>query len=179
MNYYISDMHWGQEDVIGYDNRPFANANECYTYMRKVWNQTVQPEDHVYIVGDCLSRQISDIRAYLGGLNGRLHLVVGNHDINLVKHTDLFCYFDEVAPIIEVTDGEYTVVMCHYPMLCWPHKNNKSCIHIFGHVHKNYIEETKYINHNGIAYNAGCMINGYRPVTLQELSENFARFITD
>ncbi len=177
MNFYISDMHWGQEDTIAYDQRPFKNAAECYLFMREQWNQTVTPADHVYIIGDCLSAQVDNIGDYLEGLNGHLHLVIGNHDTHLVNHKDAYKYFDHMEQILEITDGEHIVVMCHYPMACWLHKNNEKCIHVFGHLHKNAAADVQYINRSGTACNAGCMINHYKPVTIQELLENNAVFL--
>ena len=35
MNYYISDLHFGHENCIKFDNRPFANADEMYVFVRK------------------------------------------------------------------------------------------------------------------------------------------------
>jgi calcineurin-like phosphoesterase family protein len=179
MNYYISDMHWGQSDVLATDPRPFATADDCYYYMLQQWNQVVKPEDHVYIIGDCLSDQVDNIGDYLSPLNGHLHLVIGNHDHNLINHPDAAQYFEDMGQIVEIMDGDHIVVMCHFPMLCWSHKNHPECVHVFGHVHRNIPEQIRYINRDGTAYNAGCMINNYRPVTIRELAENNASLKND
>ena len=44
--------------------------------------------------------------------------------------------------------------------------------HIYGHIH-NALNDTYYIMKNrDLAFNAGCMINNYVPVTLNELIQN-------
>lgn len=52
MNYYIADMHLGHQNVIALDNRPFKNADEMDWELIRRWNQQVNENDHVYIVGD-------------------------------------------------------------------------------------------------------------------------------
>lgn len=36
MNYYISDLHIGHENILRFDNRPFADVNEMNTARRTV-----------------------------------------------------------------------------------------------------------------------------------------------
>jgi calcineurin-like phosphoesterase family protein len=52
MNYYISDLHFGHENVIHFDKRPFADVKEMDTVMIAHWNKCVKLDDHVFIVGD-------------------------------------------------------------------------------------------------------------------------------
>lgn len=173
MNYYISDMHWGEESVIEYDKRPFSNADECYRIMKERWNQIVTEDDHVYVVGDCIYEDEKNISQYLDGLNGHLHLIIGNNDVNLIKNPMIKHYFEEVNILQKIVDENGNIiVLCHYPIACWEDKNKENCIHIYGHVHKDGKEEYEFMNINGRAYNAGCMVNGYVPVTLEEIISN-------
>ena len=52
MNFYISDLHIGYENVIRFDNRPFANADEMNDTIFSNWNSRVTRDDTVYILGD-------------------------------------------------------------------------------------------------------------------------------
>lgn len=52
MNLYIGDLHFGHENVIRFDDRPFANVREMDSAMIRLWNQRVAKEDDVYILGD-------------------------------------------------------------------------------------------------------------------------------
>ena len=55
MNLYISDLHFGHKNVIGFDHRPFIDTDEMDHCLIKLWNTRVQPDDHVYVVGDFAS----------------------------------------------------------------------------------------------------------------------------
>lgn len=52
MNYYIADLHLGHANVIGYDNRPFADVSEMDEALIRNWNNTVTAMDTVYVLGD-------------------------------------------------------------------------------------------------------------------------------
>lgn len=45
MNFYISDLHIGHENVIRFDNRPFANADEMNDTIFSNWNSSVTRGD--------------------------------------------------------------------------------------------------------------------------------------
>lgn len=49
MNFYISDLHIGHENVIRFDNRPFANADEMNDTIFSNWNSRVTRDDTVFI----------------------------------------------------------------------------------------------------------------------------------
>lgn len=43
MNYYISDLHIGHENILRFDNRPFADVNEMNKQAhRKLERQSMQ-----------------------------------------------------------------------------------------------------------------------------------------
>lgn len=52
MNYYIADTHFGHENVILLDSRPFVTVDEMDREMIERWNEKVQDADDVYILGD-------------------------------------------------------------------------------------------------------------------------------
>ena len=52
MNYYISDLHIGHENILRFDNRPFADVNEMNNKLIENWNARVCSDDTVYILGD-------------------------------------------------------------------------------------------------------------------------------
>lgn len=51
-NYYISDLHIGHENILRFDNRPFADLNEMHNAIVTRWNSVVTGNDTVYILGD-------------------------------------------------------------------------------------------------------------------------------
>ena len=50
--FYISDCHFGHNNVIQYDKRPFASVDEMDEIMIENWKKRVKEEDEVYIIGD-------------------------------------------------------------------------------------------------------------------------------
>lgn len=74
MKYFISDLHIGDKNILTYEHRPFANLDEMKKYIVTNWNETIKPDDEVYLLGD-----IGDI-SVLNELNGHIIIVCGNHD---------------------------------------------------------------------------------------------------
>ena len=56
MNLYTSDLHFGHENVIRFDDRPFSDIEEMDRTLIEMWNARVRDEDTVYIVGDVCFR---------------------------------------------------------------------------------------------------------------------------
>lgn len=78
--WFTSDLHFGHANIIEYCNRPFDSVWEMNEWMVDAWNETVQPGDDVWVVGDVAMGNITRSLTYVSRLQGRLHLVVGNHD---------------------------------------------------------------------------------------------------
>lgn len=190
MNRYISDMHLGHANVLRFDHRPFADVEEMERYMMNKWQDTVQKDDDVWILGDFAYHDKKNPVEYLRQLPGHKHLIIGNHDEALLKNAAAMRYFESVdmlTKIVDTLDGEKRqVILCHYPIYEWD-GYHRGTLHVYGHVHNSSghtkEDETQLpdIPHlfaaRGNAFNAGCMINGYAPVTLRELRENNQRFL--
>lgn len=52
--FYISDLHFGHQNVLKFDHRPYANTEEMDRDMIRKWNDRVGKDDDVYVVGDFL-----------------------------------------------------------------------------------------------------------------------------
>lgn len=181
MNLYTSDLHFGHEKVIELDERPFADVEEMEKVMIENWNRKVRDTDTVYILGDVCLKGSKDPAWYLDQLAGHKCLIIGNHDSELLKNAKAMRYFDRVGNIVFVKDqlpkqGQVSICLCHYPMASW-RKKMYGAWHIYGHIHnKNFDGAHDIMRRVEHALNAGCMINGYEPVTFEELIENNRRF---
>ena len=176
MNYYISDLHFGHANVIRHDNRPFADVKEMDRIMMERWNEAVGEDDDVYVVGDFCYRSGHAPEWYLAQLKGRKHLVVGNHDWRTLENEKAMSMFASVCDMEQIEDGGRRIVLCHYPLAEW-NGFFRGVWHIYGHIHVKpdnlALGFMRTLDH---ALNAGAPINGYRPVTFDELLENNRRF---
>lgn len=101
-------------------------------------------------------------------------MITGNHDMKTLEDEDAMSFFESVEKLGYVKDNGRDVVMCHYPMAEWNgcrRKKNPS-YHVYSHIHNRENEIHKFMRKQENALNAGCMINGYAPCTLDELEEN-------
>lgn len=168
MNYYISDTHFGHVSVLNFDNRPFASVEENDRVLMENWNARVTDKDDIYIVGDFAYRNEKPEEWYLSRLKGKKHLIIGNHDKKLLANESAMKYFESVEKMMHVTDGGHQICLCHYPMAEW-FGFYKGHHHIFGHIHNHEDETAKFMRTRERAFNAGCMLYGYMPVTFAEL----------
>ena len=176
MIYYTADLHLGHANVIRHCGRPFQDADEMDAALIANWNQRVHRNDTVYIVGDFLFRARRPAGEYLAELKGKKHLIIGNHDKYWMKKVDPGKWFESVTPMLFVSDHDAAAVLCHYPMMSWPGMNMGSYM-IYGHIHNSTNADFwPLIAGRDQMLNAGVDINGFTPVTLEELVANNRRF---
>lgn len=84
MTFFTSDQHFGHFNIIRLCSRPFGTVEEMDEALLSKWNAKVKADDIVYILGDLFFRA-AKIEPILKALNGRKHLIVGNHDHTWMK----------------------------------------------------------------------------------------------
>ena len=133
---YIADLHFDDESILAYDNRPFDTVAEMNEAMIRNWNRVVAETDLTWILGDFCGGSAARWAELLSKLQGRKSLIIGNHDdCEAVKQgSDLF---EEIAEYREIRDGDRQVVLCHYPIVSF-HDHYFSWVHFYGHVHSSY-----------------------------------------
>lgn len=176
--FFISDLHFGHENIIKYDHRPFNSVNEMDDTMISNWNSTVTEEDTVYILGDFSWRNAKETAEILEKLKGKKNLIIGNHDTKFVNDKKCRKEFIEICNYKEITVDKTKIVLSHYPIMFW--KDQWTGVpHLYGHVHMTqdydlllkFIAETRKTGNPCNMYNVGCMtpwIN-YIPRTLSQI----------
>ena len=175
MNLYIGDLHFGHKNVIFFDHRPFSDSEEMDSVLIALWNGRVHKDDHVYIIGDVCYRNKQPEEWYLRQLKGHKHLIIGNHDYQLLQNEKAMSYFESVDDMLFMSDKGNQVQLCHYPIAEWNHFHNGSYL-IYGHIHNRTDDAFQYMKNLEHALNAGCMINNYTPASLNELIRNNQTF---
>ncbi len=133
-NYFVtSDTHFGHRGIITHSQRPFANIDEMDEFLVKQWNDRVGPNDVIWHLGDFSFRKQGETLGLLYRLDGRKHLIKGNHDrlsqeVKKCFHSVLEYSEQKINP-----DGE-KIVLCHYPFDTW-NKSHYGRWHLHGHSH--------------------------------------------
>ena len=132
-----SDPHFYHQNICVFTNsdggklRPWDDAEKMTEEMIAWYNELVDDEDRVYILGD-VAFSAEKIRQSVGRMKGRKVLVPGNHEPpKMRKYFDLF---DDVRGYI-VKKG---FVMSHMPI----HVGSLSRwqLNIHGHTHNNTVK---------------------------------------
>jgi calcineurin-like phosphoesterase family protein len=136
--FFIGDPHFFDENIIKYENRPFNSVEEMNTEMILNWNKVVKPDDIIYVNGDffdfnnCTGPEATDI---INKLNGKIILIVGNHDR---EYTDFF--EEHLYKVIDypIILDEFWIVS-HEPLYI---NENMPYANIFAHIHNNPMYKT-------------------------------------
>ena len=107
------------------------------------WNEIVNPEDTVYILGDVAFMSGSDAARIVNRLNGVKILIEGNHDRKTLMDVNFRNAFAEVHKYLWITYEGTQVVMFHYPIAEWDQMHRGS-VHFHGHLHGNTSGMEKY-----------------------------------
>ena len=175
MIFYIADMHFGHENVLRFDDRPFSEIGQMDETLIQNWNARVADDDTVYVLGDAFWKNEESSVKILQQLNGHKHLIQGNHDRVKGK---LRLYWESIAQYAEINDENRLVILSHYPMLFYKSQHHGAAM-LYGHVHNSrewqLVEKWKREQWAlGIPcrlINVGCMLDymHYTPRTLTEL----------
>ena len=166
--WFTSDSHFYHANIIKYCNRPFASVEEMNEKLIENWNSVVGKDDLVWCLGDfCLGPdQKKHIPELVSKLNGRINLVLGNHDHNLVKF-----YYD--AGFIRVYDRKVIindfVILTHAPLMFL--NDNTTFFQIFGHVHDSELYPT--------FAKTGCCVcverHDYKPISWKKIQAEYEK----
>ena len=181
--FFTSDLHFGHENVIRFDNRPFNTVEEMDEEMIKRWNAKVGKGDIVYVLGDFIWKAATnEAVSIIRRLNGQIILIKGNHDRFLHNSAAKKALagikdYDDICVTLE--DGTTRrCILSHY-FIPFYNGHRYQAIHLHGHSH--FTEEsaeevriTTELNEKGYdlkIYNVGCMYWNYTPVTLDGILE--------
>lgn len=178
--FFISDLHFGHKDVLAFDRRPFKNVEEMEAEMIRKWNNKVSQEDHVFVIGDMFGGVTT---AHAGeivhSLNGKIHLIRGNHDPRGQIFESLF---EDVAACRKIqvrVRGEKQMVIMRHRFLPFYRGYNEGAVMLYGHTHDSIVARAedqciRFMNWFGIplhAFNVGACRLDYEPKTLEEILE--------
>ena len=185
--FFTSDLHFGHENVLRFDNRPFASVEEMDAELVRRWNEKVGKGDLVYVLGDLIWKSRNgDAHNLIRSLNGQIILIKGNHDRFLHNAQAKAALagikdYDDICVTLE--DGSVRrCILSHY-FIPFYNGHRHQAIHLHGHSH--FTDEADLelkmateLNESGFKneiYNVGCMYWDYAPVTLDEILSQTVR----
>lgn len=187
--FWTSDLHFGHAKIIEYCNRPFGSVDEMNEILIRNWNETVAPDDVVWVLGDVAMGKIAETLPLVSRLNGVLLLVTGNHDRCWWAHHQKdvrkwtpryeevgFTVFNVRERVRLSSVSEPTIKMSHFPyegdstydqryLFARPTDDGHVLFH--GHVHDAW--KINKASSGSVQVNVGCDVWDYRPVSTDEL----------
>jgi calcineurin-like phosphoesterase family protein len=158
-----SDLHFGHGNIIDFENRPFKDTDHMNDQLVKRWNQRVNHDDVVFIVGDFYfntgRKPFESAQFFNSLLNGNKIFILGNHDKNNKVKTKI--------KSLQINFAGVDINMVHRPIDYNP--NYK--LNIVGHCHSAF----KVIkgDNNSILINCGVDVWNFRPVTMDKLIHEY------
>ncbi len=127
------------------------------------WNSVVKPEDNIYHLGDVGFLDEGPLYNILSQLNGRKHLIWGNHDQTIKKSEKIRSLFVWCKDYHEFKKDGHTICLFHYPIGEW-NKAHRGAYHLHGHCHGNY----KYPR-EGRCMDVGANLINHTPIEFDEV----------
>lgn len=110
--WFTADTHIGHRNIIKYCQRPFSDVEDMNKTLISNWNKVVGINDYVFHLGDFSVGGAAEWTSLLDSLNGRIFLVLGNHDMNNVGQ-GFMRRFEDVAMQMLITIDKQRVYLNH------------------------------------------------------------------
>jgi len=177
--FFTSDTHFGHTGVIKHANRPFYDKEEMDAKLIENWNDTVNVNDTVYHMGDFAFLNRTKTAEIMAQLNGKIHLILGNHDYKQTRQLALE-WFESVRSYQKIKIDNKKIMLFHFPMLYWDCMSYGSW-HLHGHIHSSdgMIRRGKDDHHDreipdeliACSMDVGVDAHNYRPVEFEEIKK--------
>lgn len=175
MLFFTSDLHFGSNETIKFDNRPFKSSKHFEKCFIKKLNKIAKSNDIVYVIGDFVDFHKETEKSYIEKLKlakkfkSKIILIIGNNEERIIKHcfNDNFddfkkfclsCGFYDVKINDTIIINETKFYLTHKP------KNyKKDMLNLFGHSHK------AMGLYKSFGFNIGCDLNDYIPYSEKDV----------
>lgn len=160
--YLTSDLHFNHNREFIWKARGFTSVQEMNEKIIERHNALVRPDDDVYILGDSSlgggdEQILAANKALIEQLNGKLHIIRGNHDTD--RRVTMYKNCKNVIGPVLYADmihyKGYHFYLSHFPTLTGnlEKESLKQCTcNLFGHTHQttNFHMDMPYMYHVGV-----------------------------
>ena len=138
--FFTSDTHFFHKKILEYcpNTRKGKTVEEMNDLLVQAWNNKVSHVDTIYHLGDVSFGKHDETLEVLKRLNGKIHLILGNHD-QMMNKGYLYNCFESIQDYKTIKIEGKHIVLFHFPIESWDRQHYGS-VHLHGHVHGNTIE---------------------------------------
>ena len=182
MEMYISDTHFGHENILSECRPQFSSIDEMNEVLINNINKKMKKNDLLYIVGDFAFRSKTSPIEILEAIKPKKILIIGNHDRDWLKHLsqeEIGRLFVGVYQTYSIKKNGIELHFNHFPQLAWSRSHYfAQSFSICGHIHnqRSGTVAAELFPFVKCQFNAGAEINGFEPVTFAELVANNKEF---
>jgi calcineurin-like phosphoesterase family protein len=173
--FFTSDLHFGHKNIIEFCKRPFSSVEEMDETLIANWNSKIGVNDIVFDLGDFAFAPNWRWIELIGRLNGKHHLILGNHDVSRFPGDKVMSLFDSISYQMLIKIDDRYIYLNHYPFLCYAGTyGDNNTYQLFGHVHTNPRINTgrdkdRLVNLFPFQYDVGVDNNNYAPISWEEV----------
>ena len=164
--FFTSDLHFGHNKEFLYRPRGFDNIFMHDATIISNWNGVVKPADDIFILGDLMLRYNEYGTWCLNQLNGRKHIVLGNHDS--APRQQIYMNMPSVIDMLladQIKIGKYRFFLCHYPTLTDNFDRSRKMFNLHGHTHSP--DKFQFIDY--CCYNVALDAHNNTPVEIETI----------
>lgn len=177
--FFTSDTHFNHTNIIQYCHRPFKNVDQMNETLITNWNHVIHPEDTIFHLGDFCLGDSTEWNKILNRLNGKIYLIMGNHDRKNIQQ-GYINRFEDVVMQMHIEVGKRSIYLNHYPFLCYSGAYG-DVWQLFGHVHtcpnSTGIDTPRLGTLLPTQYDVGVDNNNYMPVSYEQVKKNILKQI--
>lgn len=165
-----SDLHFGHDKEFLFRPRGFENIEDMNRAIIENWNNTVGKKDNIYVLGDLMLGDNEKGIECVNSLNGKLHIILGNHDTDV----RIKLYGEKCKNVVSISYAErvrykkYHFYLSHYPTLTANLESeslHQCIINLYGHTH----QKTNFYNEIPFMYHVGLDSHNCNPVLIDDI----------
>ena len=174
-----SDLHLCHDKEFIYKPRGFHSVDEMNEQIIKNFNEVVDWDDDLFILGDCFLNNNEEGMSYMQRIPGKKHIIWGNHDV-ATRQALMWGDFDCLGYGDILTYRGYHFYLSHYPTLTSNYDEHKPLkrrvISLCGHVHT----QNKFIDMDkGLIYHVELDAHQNKPVLIDDIIEDIKNYVKE
>lgn len=145
--WFTSDLHFGHCRILTFNahTRPFVSVEEMDQHLIMQWQAVVQPQDHIWVLGDLFFCNAARALQILDQLPGIIRVCLGNHDNVIRNNSSVRSRFASVCDYKEIKISGRDIVMFHFPIAEF-NKMHYGAWHLYGHCHGKFTHPGKAVD---------------------------------